>query len=83
MNGCQGDGMIIKGKYKQARVFNKNIDDLTKGQIKNYLDMDYCQGEQIRIMPDTHAGSVVKSTLNGPRLPIETLRKSSRLLVTR
>lgn len=48
--------MLLKGKYNHAKVFNKNIDEITKEQIENYLDMDYCEGEQIRIMPDTHAG---------------------------
>lgn len=48
--------MLLKGKYNHAKVFNKNIDGLTRRQIENYLDMDYCEGEQVRIMPDTHAG---------------------------
>lgn len=46
----------LKGKYNTAKVFTNNIDEETKKQITNYMDMDFVENNKVRIMPDTHAG---------------------------
>ncbi|MGP6139474.1 RtcB family protein [Jeotgalibaca sp. A127] len=61
----QPEEMLVSGKYSQAKVFTKNIDDETIGQIQRLVDHPYSEGSQIRIMPDTHIGkgAVVGTTM--------------------
>lgn len=57
--------IILNGKYDAAKVFTENIDDVTIGQIINFLNQPFSQGANTRIMPDTHAGkgAVIGTTM--------------------
>lgn len=46
----------LKGKYNSAKVFTDNIDNETISQLINLLNQEFVKDNQIRIMPDTHAG---------------------------
>lgn len=64
----------LKGKYNTCKVFTDNIDNVTIGQLTALLNQESMQGNQIRIMPDTHAGkgSVIGTTMtltNGKVIP--------------
>lgn len=61
----QPEEMILIGKFSQAKVFTKNIDEETVSHIQRLLDHPYSEGSQIRIMPDTHIGkgAVVGTTM--------------------
>lgn len=55
----------LKGKHATAKVFTDNVDDVTVGQIINFLNQDFVEGEKVRIMPDCHAGkgAVIGTTM--------------------
>lgn len=48
--------MEIQGKYNKAKIFTDNIDGETIGQVIQLCNQEAFKGEQIRIMPDCHAG---------------------------
>ena len=48
--------MEIKGKYGIAKVMTENIEQTAQEQLKTLLDQPYMNGNDIRIMPDVHAG---------------------------
>lgn len=47
---------IIKGRYASAVVYVMNLDSMSEKQIKTLCDAPFVEGEDIRIMPDAHAG---------------------------
>lgn len=47
----------LQGKYNTAKVYTDNIDDVTIGQVIELCNQPFTVGSDIRIMPDTHAGS--------------------------
>ncbi len=49
--------IILNGKYNEAKVFTDVIDENAISQIIKLLNQPMAQGQQIRIMPDVHAGS--------------------------
>lgn len=55
----------LKWKYNSAKVFTDNIDNETISQLINLLNQEFVKDNQIRIMPDTHAGKgcVVGTTM--------------------
>ena len=57
--------MIITGKYDNAKVFTKNIEESAIIQIKKLLDQEFIKDTKIRIMPDVHsgAGCVIGTTM--------------------
>lgn len=48
--------MELLGKYSQAKVFTKNLEDGAKDQIIELLDQDFIEGAKVRVMPDVHQG---------------------------
>lgn len=46
----------LQGKYNKCKVFTNNIDNETISQLINLLNQEFVKDNQIRIMPDTHAG---------------------------
>ena len=46
----------LKGKYNACKVFTDNVDKETIAQLTQLLNQEFTSNEQIRIMPDTHAG---------------------------
>lgn len=46
----------LQGKYNKCKVFTNNIDNKTISQLINLLNQKFVKDNQIRIMPDTHAG---------------------------
>lgn len=46
----------LQGKYSMAKVFTDNIDQETISQIIQLCNQDFTKGNNIRIMPDCHAG---------------------------
>lgn len=48
--------MELQGKYANAKVFTKDLEDGAKEQIINLLDQDFIEGSKVRIMPDVHQG---------------------------
>ena len=57
--------MINNGKYNTAKVFTDNIDSETISQVIELLNQPFVKDNQIRIMPDCHAGKgcVVGTTM--------------------
>lgn len=49
--------MKIKGLYNTAEVFTDNIDETTVAQVTELCNQSFTAGEDIRIMPDCHAGA--------------------------
>jgi RNA-splicing ligase RtcB len=47
----------LRGKYNTAKVFTDNAEQTAVAQIINLLNQEFVAGSQIRIMPDTHAGT--------------------------
>ena len=47
---------IIKGRYASAVVYVVNLDPMSEKQIQTLCDAPFVEGEDIRIMPDAHAG---------------------------
>ncbi len=47
---------IIKGRYASAVVYVVNLDSMSEKQIQTLCDAPFVEGEDIRIMPDAHAG---------------------------
>lgn len=47
----------LKGKYNKAKVFTNIINEKAIDQIITLLNQPMAEGEQIRIMPDVHAGA--------------------------
>lgn len=48
--------MIIKGKYADAKVFAKDLEEGARDQITELLNQDFSKASKIRIMPDVHQG---------------------------
>lgn len=48
--------MELQGKYANAKVFTKDLEDGAKEQIINLLNQDFIEGSKVRIMPDVHQG---------------------------
>lgn len=46
----------VRGKYVQAQIFTDNIEDAALQQVQILTDMPFMDGEQLRLMPDVHAG---------------------------
>ena len=63
----------ITGKYNEAIVYAKTIDEKAISQIQTICDMEFSSGTKIRIMPDVHAGAGctigTTMTLNGSVIP--------------
>ncbi len=55
--GTENDMMIIKGKYNEAKVFTKELEQTARDQIQTLCDQPFVAGSKIRIMPDVHAGA--------------------------
>lgn len=55
----------LNGKYNICKVFTDNCDNETISQLTNILNQESLSGNQIRIMPDCHAGKgcVVGTTM--------------------
>lgn len=55
----------LNGKYNTCKVFTDNIDSVTIGQLTALMNQESVEGNQIRIMSDTHAGkgSVIGTTM--------------------
>ena len=49
--------LILNGKYNTAKVFTDVIEEKAISQIISLLNQPMSQGQQIRIMPDVHAGA--------------------------
>lgn len=47
----------LKGKHNMAKVFTDLADAETISQVTNLCNQEYAAGNQIRIMPDCHAGA--------------------------
>lgn len=48
---------IIDGKFNQAKVFTKVIEEVAIKQIETLCNQEFTKGLKIRIMPDVHAGA--------------------------
>lgn len=61
----KSEEQTLTGKFANAKVFTKKIDEETLGQVRRLLDHPYAAGSEIRIMPDTHIGkgAVVGTTM--------------------
>ena len=49
--------MKVAGKYNEAIIFTKEIEQSAINQIKTLCDQVCVAGSKIRIMPDVHAGA--------------------------
>lgn len=49
--------LTISGRYAQATVYATLLEDAAREQIATLLDAPFVDGEDIRIMPDAHAGA--------------------------
>ncbi len=49
--------LILNGKYNSAKVFTDVIEQDAITQIIAFCNQPVCEGSQIRIMPDVHAGA--------------------------
>ena len=49
--------IILNGKYNTAKVFTDVIEETAVSQIIELLNQPMSEGQQIRIMPDVHAGA--------------------------
>lgn len=60
-----GQEMVLFGKHNTAKVFTHNVDEVTVGQVINFLNQPFTDGQTVRIMPDTHAGkgAVIGTTM--------------------
>ena len=47
----------LKGKYGTAKVFTDVIDGKSIAQVVTLINQPMSEGQQIRIMPDVHAGA--------------------------
>lgn len=47
----------LKGKYNCAKVFTDVVDNESISQVIELLNQPYVKGEQLRMMPDIHAGA--------------------------
>lgn len=66
--------MEIQGLHNTAKVFTDNIDEITIAQVTELCNQPFTAGEDIRIMPDCHAGAgcVIGTTMtlrNGKVVP--------------
>ncbi len=57
--------MDISGRYGNARIFAKKLENEAIEQITELLDQPFTKGSKIRIMPDAHsgAGCVIGTTM--------------------
>jgi RNA-splicing ligase RtcB len=57
--------MDITGRYGNARIFAKSLENEAIDQIRELLDQPFTKGSKIRIMPDAHsgAGCVIGTTM--------------------
>lgn len=49
--------LIIGGRHARATVYATLLEDAAREQIATLLDAPFVEGEDIRIMPDAHAGA--------------------------
>lgn len=49
--------MKVAGKYNEAIIFTKEIEQSAINQIKTLCDQVFVVGSKIRIMPDVHSGA--------------------------
>lgn len=66
--------MLLKGKHNIAKIFTDEVEETAIDQIVEMLNQDFVKNEQIRIMPDVHAGkgSTIGTTMtisNGKVVP--------------
>lgn len=66
--------MLLRGKYNTAKVFTDEVEETAVDQIVEMLNQDFVSNEQVRIMPDVHAGkgSTIGTTMtisNGKVVP--------------
>lgn len=47
----------LRGKYNTAKVFTDVVDNESISQVIELLNQPYVEGEQLRMMPDIHAGA--------------------------
>lgn len=47
----------LRGKYNTAKVFTDVVDNESVSQVIELLNQPYVKGEQLRMMPDIHAGA--------------------------
>ena len=47
----------LQGKYNTAKVFTNNIEENATSQIIELCNQEFVKGNNIRIMPDVHAGA--------------------------
>ncbi len=61
--------LTVKGKYNEAVVYVKELDEKCEEQIRDYVDLPVFAGTKVRVMPDVHLGkgSVIgfTATYNG------------------
>ena len=48
----------VKGKYAEAVIFTKDLEDYARAQIQMICDNEVAENSKIRIMPDVHPGMV-------------------------
>lgn len=51
--------MKVAGKYNEAIIFAKEVEDTALDQIETLCDQKFVEGSKIRIMPDVHYGKSV------------------------
>lgn len=58
--------IFLQGKYGNAKIFTKNLDNNARDQIQELIDQKMSTDLKIRIMPDVHAGigCVIGTTMN-------------------
>lgn len=47
----------LQGKYNSCKVYTDNVDNTTISQLITLLNQEFTKDNQIRIMPDCHAGT--------------------------
>ncbi|MDR7870901.1 MAG: RtcB family protein [Tissierellaceae bacterium] len=48
--------MELQGKFADAKIYAKDLEEGAKQQIVTLLDQDFIEGSKVRIMPDVHQG---------------------------
>lgn len=52
-----GHMLEINGTFNHAKIFNENVSEKVKQQVKKLCDQPFVIGSKIRIMPDAHYGA--------------------------
>lgn len=47
----------ITGKYGTAKIFTDMVEDAAIEQVQTLMDCEFISGQQVRMMPDIHAGA--------------------------